>query len=105
MSKVVKGKYGEFENVLLSDDEYKKLRDRYPTSFKDYIEKLSLYIASKGAKYKSHYATILNWIRRDSEKESNAAKKINGCISRKPTYDLEKIKADAMANTSIKGLD
>ncbi len=63
-----KGKkiYGEFKNVLLTEDEYIKLK----TKFKDIAEKiesLSAYIESKGAKYKSHYATILNWDRRDKE--------------------------------------
>ena len=56
--------YGEFKNVLLTDDELEKLKKR----FSDYglrIEKLSNYIASKGVKYKSHYATILNWARND----------------------------------------
>jgi len=103
---VVKKKYGEFENVLLSDDEYKKLKSRYPDMFLDYIERLSLYLESKGAKYKSHYATILNWIRRDCESgKKNIRNKATGHISTKPTYDLNQIKADAMANTSIKGLN
>ena len=57
-----KEKYGEFENVLLTKEEYHKLEK---SNLLPYIEKLSSYIASKGKKYKSHYATILNWSRKD----------------------------------------
>lgn len=61
-----KNQYGIFKNVLLTDDEYHKLRERY-TDFADRIERLSGYIESTGKRYKSHYATILNWARRDEE--------------------------------------
>lgn len=57
-----KEKYGEFENVLLTDEEYHKLEE---SNLLTYIDTLSNYIASKGKRYKSHYATILNWSRRD----------------------------------------
>ena len=66
-NKPVKHKYGEFENVLLTDDELQKLKDKYP-DFDDRIERLSYYIASTGKSYKSHYATIMNWARKDQEK-------------------------------------
>mgnify|MGYP006874687874 CR=1 FL=1 len=56
--------YGEFKNVLLTDEEYHKLEQ---ANLLPYIEKLSSYIASKGKKYKSHYATILTWNRGDKK--------------------------------------
>ena len=59
-----KKKYGEFQNVLLTDDEYAKLEK---SNLLSYIEKLSSYIASKGKKYKSHYATILTWARGETK--------------------------------------
>ena len=59
-----KERYGEFENVLLTDKEYHKLEQ---ANLLPYIEKLSSYIASKGKKYKSHYATILTWARGDNK--------------------------------------
>ena len=62
--KYIKRKYGSFENVELTDEEYQKLKDRF-NDYQEKIENLSSYIASKGAKYKSHYATILNWSRKD----------------------------------------
>ena len=62
-----KRKYGEFENVLLTEEEYHKL-DK--SNLLSYIDTLSNYIASKGKKYKSHYSTILNWANKDN-KEKN----------------------------------
>ncbi len=69
-----KNAYGEFGNVSLSEAEYSKLIDRFgEAKAKEYIERLSGYIASKGAKYKSHYATILNWAKKDDDTANNKA--------------------------------
>ncbi len=58
--------YGEFQNVKLSKEEYQKLVDRFTEpGTKDRIEILSQYIASKGKKYSSHYATLLTWERKN----------------------------------------
>ena len=64
-----KRKFGSAQNVLLTDDEYAKLKARFLDA-DERIENLSLGIASKGYKYKDHYATILNWARRDAEKQT-----------------------------------
>lgn len=63
-SKPIKHKYGEYKNVLLSDNELEKLKDEY-IDWQDRIERLSSYVASTGKSYKSHYATIRNWARKD----------------------------------------
>ena len=63
--------HGFFSNVLLTDDELQKLAAEIP-NYEEYIEKLSHYIESKGKKYKSHYATILMWNRKDREKQPAA---------------------------------
>lgn len=64
--KIIKKNYGEFKNVLLTDDELSKLKDKFPAGDAEKkIENLSQYIASHGKKYHSHYATILNWSRDD----------------------------------------
>ena len=68
-----KTKYGDAENVLLTDEEYKKLKDRFPSDYEERINNLSYYIASKGAKYKSHYMTILAWARKDSNKNKKGS--------------------------------
>jgi predicted phage replisome organizer len=68
-----KNKNGKVEfstSVFLTDEEYRRLVERFGESLtKDKIEALSLYIQSKGAKYKSHYATILVWDRNDKNKQ------------------------------------
>ena len=73
-----KRKYGEFENILLTDGEYQKLKDQLGTETEARIEKISAYVASSGKLYKDHYATILNWWRREKEgndgKDGNAGK-------------------------------
>lgn len=66
--KKTKHKYGEYKNVLLTDDELDKLKTEY-SDFEERIERLSSYIASKGVKYKSHYATIRNWARKDAKEQ------------------------------------
>lgn len=67
-----KHKYGEYRNVLLTDEELAKLKAEYPSDWSARIDRLSEYIASKGAKYKSHYATIRSWANRD-KKQTGAA--------------------------------
>ena len=64
--KPTKHKHGEYNNVLLTDDEFAKLKAEIPNA-EEYIERLSGYIASKGAKYKSHYATVRAWYRKDKD--------------------------------------
>ena len=69
-AKPVKHKYGEYNNVLLTDEELEKLQEEFPDLI-DRIERLSSYVASTGKRYKSHYATIRNWARKDAEKPAN----------------------------------
>lgn len=65
-SKPSKHKHGEYNNVLLTDEELDKLKAEYP-DWEERIERLSSYVASTGKSYKSHYATIRNWARKDQE--------------------------------------
>ena len=60
-------KYGTFQNVLLSEDEYAKLRNEFPMDYQERIERLSEYIASSGRRYKNHLATIRCWARKDAK--------------------------------------
>ena len=68
-------RFGENQKVLLTYSQVKKLVQRYGKPFtKKCIEKLDNGIASKGYKYKSHYAAINSWVVRavkeDEEKEN-----------------------------------
>lgn len=96
--------YGVMRNVFLTDDELKRLTERLPGKFSEYIERLSEYIASKGDKYKSHYATILAWIRRDEEERAAQASK--GKTVERAAYngfDAEEAMQQALARTYSQG--
>lgn len=56
-----KKKYGEYENVLLTDKEYEKLSNDYP-NVKELIKFLDEYIEEKGYKSKSHNLSIRRWV-------------------------------------------
>lgn len=75
-SKVIKHKHGEYNNVLLTDDEFQKLKTEFP-DIKERIERLSEYIASTGKKYKSHYATIRAWARKEKPVEKKSETKFD----------------------------
>ena len=64
--KPTRHKYGLYENVLLTDEDYEKLVSEFPHDYTERIERLSEYIASTGKKYKSHLATIRAWARKDT---------------------------------------
>ena len=68
-------KYGMYENVLLTDEDYQKLQEEFPHDYSARIERLSEYIASTGKKYKNHLATIRNWAKRDYENKPTKATK------------------------------
>lgn len=67
-------KYGQYGNVLLSDEEYEKLTNEFPHDYGKRIERLSEYMASTGKSYKNHLVTIRSWARRDAEKGAVKAK-------------------------------
>lgn len=57
-----KHKYGEYKNVLLTDNEFKKLEEQYgSSSLQLIITYLDEYLEMKGNKYKSHYMVIKKW--------------------------------------------
>lgn len=66
-AKPVRHKYGQYKNVLLTDDDMTKLKAEFPKDWNERIERLSEYIASKGAKYKNHLATIRAWARKEGK--------------------------------------
>ena len=56
--------YGKFQNVFLSEKELEDIQQTIP-DWKDYIERLSGYMASTGKQYQNHAATIISWARQD----------------------------------------
>lgn len=71
--KIQKHRYGEYDNVLLTDEEMEKLKKEFP-DIDERIERLSSYVASTGKRYKSHYATIRNWARKENEQQKTKSK-------------------------------
>lgn len=71
VSKPTRHKYGRYNNVLLSDEDYQKLQAEFPHDYSERIERLSEYIASTGKSYKSHLATIRMWARKDQPNASS----------------------------------
>jgi predicted phage replisome organizer len=65
--KIIRHKYGEYQNVLLSDQDKEKLMSEFPQDWQQRIERLSEYMASTGKSYKNHLATIRNWAKRDGQ--------------------------------------
>lgn len=64
--------HGSFQNVKLTNEELTKLQEKFGQQESNQrIEVLSEYMASKGKKYASHYATILAWARKEGWKDGN----------------------------------
>ena len=76
-------KHGTYENVLLTDDEYQKLKDKFPNA-DERIDYFSERIKAKGYTYKSHYAAILSWAKKD---EQDAKKNSDGMMKHGYDYD------------------
>jgi hypothetical protein len=71
--------FGTFGNVMLTNDERRLLDEKLgvPTCVA-LIEQLSGYIASKGAKYKSHYATLIQWHARAANAQQSPPQTTHG---------------------------
>lgn len=72
--KKTKHKYGEYKNVLLSDEDLDKLKREFPQDWGERIQTLSEYIECHGKKYKNHLAVIRNWARNDALKRGGGIK-------------------------------
>ena len=68
---------GEFKNVHLTEEELEKLQRQFPYDWQERIERLSQYMASKGKRYKSHYATILTWARKEEKPPQEKAGRLD----------------------------
>ena len=66
-----KHQYGEYKNVLLSDEELEKLKTEFPTDWQDRIERVSGYCRQYGKSYSDYLATIRNWARKENKEAVN----------------------------------
>lgn len=99
-TKPVKHKYGEYKNVLLTDEELQKLKTEYSNDWQKRIENLSGYVESTGKKYKSHYATIRTWARKDKEQKPVRKEMVPSWMQgEKHDYDFEALEKEALGVT------
>lgn len=92
-----KHKYGEYKNVLLTDEELEKLKTEY-FDYEERIERLSAYVESTGKKYKSHYATIRNWARNDTKKPVRKEVVPKWLPKHQNDYDFEALERELACN-------
>lgn len=87
-----KHKYGEYKNVLLTDEELAKLKAEYPADYETMIDNLSSYLASKKVSYQSHYAVMRRWAKADKQKTD--AKGKPSYVANNPFLQYEKSDTD-----------
>lgn len=98
-----KNSYGEFGNVKMTTAEFEKLvQAEGADRANELIEELSSYLASSGKRYKSHYATLLNWGRR-KDKEGEPKRKFLTAdeISRRNIEESKRQLDALMAHRSV----
>jgi hypothetical protein len=97
LSVPAKRPHGEFGNVMLTDDEFAKLQEKLPNAW-DLITELDQYIESQGKtkKYKSHYATLLNWSRRKAQEAKPKQGYLTSDDISKKNYQESKARLEAM---------
>ena len=71
-AKPIRHKYGEYKNVLLSDDQMEKLKTEFPNDYQERIERLSEYCESSGKTYKNYLATIRSWAKKEKSEHKTA---------------------------------
>lgn len=64
-AKPTRHKYGEYKNVLLSDEQLEKLKKEFPADWEARIDRVSSYCESTGKSYKNYFATIKSWAKKD----------------------------------------
>ncbi len=69
----IRHKYGEYKNVLLTDEQMDKLKTEFPNDYQERIERLSEYCESSGKTYKNYLATIRSWARKEKSEPKNAS--------------------------------
>lgn len=66
--KPTRHKYGEYNHVLLTDEQYSKLIGDYSEAVvKEYIKKVDEYCQQYGRSYNDYNLTIRNWLRKDGK--------------------------------------
>ena len=67
-------KYGEYKNVLLTDEQLRKLKEEFPDDWERRIDRVSEYCELSGKTYKNYLATIRAWARKDKQTPKKQAR-------------------------------
>lgn len=73
--KPVKHKYGNFQHVLLTDNDYQGLAADFD-DLQERIQRLDDYLENTGKVYKNHALTIRNWANKDAKQMQQMPKQI-----------------------------
>lgn len=99
--KAKNGKLKYLDYVLLTKEEHTTLIQDYgATIAKDYISRLNDYLGSTGKRYKSHYHTLRNWLRRDNVRATGGRR-----IVETPTRENNNASAEDLAPPPKEFLD
>lgn len=82
-------KYGEYKNVLLSDQELEKLKSEFPFDWQKRIENVSEYCATSGRTYKNYLAVIRKWAKKDNSNQNQSS------IPRKQNYQNNRPRSES----------
>ncbi|WP_251868231.1 phage replisome organizer N-terminal domain-containing protein, partial [Enterococcus malodoratus] len=82
-------KYGEYKNVLLSDQELEKLKSEFPSDWQKRIENVSEYCATSGRTYKNYLAVIRKWAKKDNSNQNQSS------IPRKQNYQNNRPRSES----------
>lgn len=70
-----KHRHGNYQHVLLTDEQFSQLQADHPTKANLYIQKLDDYLENNPSKhYANHNLTISNWITKDEQEEAQRKK-------------------------------
>jgi hypothetical protein len=82
-------KYGEYKNVLLSDQELEKLKSEFPSDWQKRIENVSEYCAASGKTYKNYLAVIRKWAKKDNTNQNDRL------VQRKQTFNNKRTRSES----------
>ena len=98
---------GIYNNVTLTQGELDELMRLYPADYAEMIDNLSAYMRSKGKYYEDHFATMLEWKRKDESKakaeKPRADRNQNKWVPNGRKYsaaDFEQMEQDALSSRS-----
>ena len=86
-----KEKFGTFQNVFLTLEEYNELIRKFPDTYQTLVDKFSAGLKAKNYEYDDHYAGILLW-------EANEPKKTSGAYQKEQTDSTGNPFRDAKRN-------